>query len=193
MLLVSTLIPILSACSDESPVKCTEANCSRCHGSDGDPAPPPDTAGRQGTDSITVGAHASHLEPSDWHAPISCTECHVVPACLDDPGHIDTDAPAEITWGSLATSRGASPSFDRSAGTCSGVYCHGSTLTGGTLEGPTWTVVDSTQDACGTCHGLPPDPPHPSTSACSTCHASVIDASMSFIDPSLHVNGSPDF
>ena len=41
---------------------------------------------------------------------------------------------------------------------------------GGLNTTPDWTVVDGTQDACGTCHGLPPDYPHVDRADCESCH-----------------------
>jgi predicted CxxxxCH...CXXCH cytochrome family protein len=184
------------ACSGsrDDPGECVEANCTRCHGSEEDPAPPSDTSGNQGTEMMGVGAHRSHLEASDWHSQIACTECHVVPGCLDDVGHIDTPSPAEMTWGDLATADGADPLWQRSDATCSGVYCHGATLdAGGAIATPRWTIVDGSQAACGSCHGVPPDLPHAPVDVCSGCHGSVVDADMVFVDPSLHVNGRLDF
>ena len=115
-----------------------------------------------------------------------------MPATVDASGHIDA-SPAELTWGALASAGGAAPSFDRAAATCSGVYCHGSTLpSGGTNTKPLWTTVNGTQAACGTCHGLPPASPHPNISDCSLCHGMVVDKNLNFLDPSRHINGSVD-
>jgi predicted CxxxxCH...CXXCH cytochrome family protein len=49
--------------------------------------------------------------------------------------------------------------------------------------------VDGTQDACGTCHGLPPGGTHFALTRCSACHAAVIRADRTFVAPALHVNG----
>jgi len=75
--------------------------------------------------------------------------------------------------------------------TCSGVYCHGAVLQpGGSNNHPTWTTVDGTQAACGTCHGLPPGGTHPSSSSqCETCHGEVIAAGHVFLRPELHIDG----
>jgi predicted CxxxxCH...CXXCH cytochrome family protein len=78
-------------------------------------------------------------------------------------GH--SNGTAEISFGPLARTGGASPSWNGT--TCSNVYCHGS-FTGGKVYAPTWTApVTST---CGTCHGLPPVAPHPQNADCSACH-----------------------
>ncbi|MBI2892835.1 MAG: CxxxxCH/CxxCH domain-containing protein [Deltaproteobacteria bacterium] len=138
-----------------------------------------------------MGAHQSHLEPADWHADVPCSECHVVPAAVESPGHIDGDGVAEVTFGDRATEEGATPAW--SGVSCSGAYCHGATLSGGTMTAPVWTMVDGTQVACGTCHSLPPTEDHPALDQCYLCHDSVIDETLEFVDPTLHINGDVDF
>ncbi len=169
---------------------CTPSSCTRCHGSADNYAPPGDTSGRTDPSLPTVGAHQAHLGPSDWHATMACSECHVVPACLNDPGHVDTPVPAELTWGALASTDGASPAYAGSTHSCSGVYCHGATLLpGGSVTSPVWNVVDGTQASCGSCHGLPPDPPHTTDTNCAGCHGDVIGSDGTFVNASLHING----
>jgi predicted CxxxxCH...CXXCH cytochrome family protein len=164
-------------------------SCNACHGSEDNAAPPVDTNGNSDTTLTTVGAHQPHLGPSTWHREVECSDCHVVPAAVDDPGHID-DPPAELTWGAVPLADGATPTADAS---CTGVYCHGTTLEpGGTLTAPVWTTVDGTQAVCGTCHSLPPGGTHTTLDACELCHGAVIDASDNFVDPSLHINGVVD-
>ncbi|MEI8259121.1 MAG: CxxxxCH/CxxCH domain-containing protein, partial [Deltaproteobacteria bacterium] len=165
--------------------------CDSCHGSGGDPAPPRDTTGATTTSTRGVGAHQSHLGPSTWHAPIECTQCHVVPTDPSAPGHMDTAGPAELTWGPLATSDGATPAWDGT--TCAGAYCHGATLQpGGTNTTPDWTTVDGSQAACGTCHGLPPGGTHPTNTNCELCHSTVMGAGGTIVNPALHINGVVD-
>ncbi len=97
----------------------------------------------------SVGAHREHLATSNWHKAVTCEDCHLRPSLVDDPDHIDTDLPVELTYGGLATANGAVPSFN--GDNCSN-YCHGQTLiAGGGNTTPSWTTVDNTQDACGTC------------------------------------------
>ena len=122
---------------------------------------------------------------------MACTECHVVPGSVADPGHLDTALPAELTFGPRATAGGAAPDFNGT--TCTSVYCHGATLSGGSLTEPAWTTVDGTQAECGSCHGLPPTEGHPTASHCSYCHPSVIDDALTIINPALHVNGRTDY
>ena len=162
--------------------------CDSCHGSAGNPAPPTSTTGATSTTDRGVGAHRSHLGPKTWHAEVTCDECHIVPVTTSDPGHVGP-LPAETTFGSLAQSGGAKPKWN--GATCTNVYCHGATLDGGagSNTAPTWTAVDGTQAACGTCHGLPPGGTHPQNSQCSVCHGAVIAADGGIINPSLHIDG----
>ena len=165
--------------------------CNSCHGSAANPAPPRDLAGNVGTASRGVGAHQSHLRASTWHVPLSCGDCHIVPATVGDATHMDTDGRAEVTFGTLANSVGAAPSWDGNS--CSRVYCHGDTLSGGANVQPLWTRVDGSQAACGTCHGLPPAGTHHMAGfQCFECHGNVVDQNMQIINPSLHMNAQLD-
>ena len=163
--------------------------CTSCHGSGSDPAPPMDTLNNSDTSSRGVGAHQSHLATgSSWRADLACIDCHTRPAAISDVGHNDTPLPAELIWSDLATDSGAlSPTFDGTQ--CSNVYCHGGNISGGSNITPTWTTVDGSQDACGTCHGLPPDPPHSASTTCETCHGDVMGVGTVIIEPTLHIDG----
>ena len=163
-------------------------DCNSCHGGPDGPAPPADTHGNEDTGARGVGAHAEHLADSDWRAPIACTDCHAVPGDVGDPDHIDGDGIAELVWGQRANADGAAPDWDGVS--CDGVYCHGATLSGGTETTPTWTQVDGSQDACGTCHGLPPTENHTASDQCSACHAPVVDDQRNIVRPDLHINGT---
>ena len=48
---------------------------------------------------------------------VFCDACHVIPYDIAAPGHID-EAPAELTFGTLATTAGATPSWDHGQTTC---------------------------------------------------------------------------
>ncbi|MEI8259778.1 MAG: CxxxxCH/CxxCH domain-containing protein, partial [Deltaproteobacteria bacterium] len=171
-------------------VDVTTASCESCHGGGGSAAPPTGVGGETATTARAVGAHRAHLTtPSTWHAPVTCAECHVVPTRSTSPGHLDTPLPAEVTWGALATTDTATPSW--SGTTCSGTYCHGATLVAGagTNTAPTWTVVDGTQDACGTCHGLPPGGTHYALTRCEACHSASMGPGRTFANPALHIDG----
>lgn len=100
-----------------------------------------------------TGGHAVHLKAGPFTTPAACSDCHVVPTDRDDPGHIDSDLPAEVTLvGLRATAGELSPVFER--GRCSNVACHGAHLEDGAARTGDW--VDPGTLACGDCHGLPP-------------------------------------
>jgi predicted CxxxxCH...CXXCH cytochrome family protein len=113
-----------------------------------------------------------------------------VPAGINDQGHIDSDLPAELRWGSLA----GNGAWDGAR--CSNTYCHGGPsgpLTGGNATSPQWTRVDGTQTQCGSCHGAPPPPPHPSGNDCGQCHPTMTPgAGLVIAYPALHIDGTVD-
>jgi predicted CxxxxCH...CXXCH cytochrome family protein len=177
-------------------VDVVELACNTCHGNEENAAPPVDTLGNSDTSFRGVGVHQAHLQDSDWHATIACDECHLVPSSLSEAGHVDSALPAELTWGALARSDGAQPSFDADNTTCSGVYCHGSTLKGtGLNRSPDWTPAGSGTVACGSCHSIPPDAGHPTRSDCVACHECVVDENQVLRPENshLHVNGTVNF
>lgn len=167
------------------------AECTQCHGKNDSPAPPFDLSGNTQTTARGVGAHQSHLDPAPtWHDRILCDDCHRVPETTGDSGHLDGDNVAELTFGGRATTGGASPDWNGT--TCSGSYCHGGTLPGGQLTEPTWTIVDGSQKACGSCHAAPPPAPHPDSTDCGTCHPTIEPGTDHFLDPASHINGVVD-
>lgn len=160
--------------------------CRTCHGGATSAAPPADLLGGTSTDLITVGAHQTHVNEDGTFARISCNQCHAQFAGYADPNHIDTTTAgmAEVVFGVVATDSGrVSPVWDRNAGTCSSVYCHGS-FDGGNAVIPRWTGAE--QAECGSCHSLPPTShtTHEQQHGCSTCH---------LFDQALHVNGVVNF
>jgi len=166
-----------------------QAGCRSCHGSLVNAAPPSAVEGAVATSEIGVGAHQSHLTGGVFSRPVACEECHLVPARVDDPGHIDTALPAEVTFGPLATGTGAaSATWDHDARVCTS-YCHGATLAGGSKPMPVWTTVDGTEAACGTCHGLPPGGSHPQSSACELCHAPTAGPGRTIANRATHIDG----
>lgn len=160
--------------------------CTSCHGSTTNAAPPKALDGTTATTGRGVGAHQAHLTSgSTWHRDGVCTDCHVVPGHLEDPGHLDP-SPADLTWGTVAKADGVTPAFD---GTTCTAYCHGASI--GAAVTPLWTSVGQGQAACGTCHGLPPAAPHPSSSNCQQCHPDI-GASLAFTQPQKHIDGVVD-
>jgi predicted CxxxxCH...CXXCH cytochrome family protein len=190
-------------------------SCAACHGlatrsTDqlANAAPPKDRHGSSDTSQRGVGAHQSHLNPPAGaiSLPVACTECHVAPPTTgpNQLVHVGPapDSPAKLSWGPLASAKGAVPAYDRATATCTN-YCHGQTLTngGGTITRPVWTIVNGSQDACGTCHGAPPaDVSHvfhagitALTVTCSTCHPpGYAPNSVGPAVVGLHVNGVRD-
>ncbi len=138
--------------------------CNVCH------APPGttdffDTHGDHDAGSPSVGAHTAHLVGGRLRGPLGCPDCHIQPKTAFDPGHVDTDLPAEVFpagWdGGLAQFDGTTPTFDYQNLTCGSVYCHGAgnslvsqDQTAGLIRNPVWNGTD--QAKCGACHGLPP-------------------------------------
>src|SRR5947207_1163102 len=106
------------------------ARCATCHGDpnrSGDfllrAAPPRDVLGSTDPSYPGVGAHQVHLRASATHAAIACDECHKVPERTDSPGHADSPAPAELTFGTLARTGDRNPSYEDTR-TCRDTYCH---------------------------------------------------------------------
>jgi predicted CxxxxCH...CXXCH cytochrome family protein len=171
-------------------------SCTACHGSV-NPAPPVDTEGHSSTTASGVGAHQTHVLGTERSRAVPCEECHVVPQSVLDPGHIDSARPAELTFSGAALAYGAKPRYQN--GSCSDTSCHGAVFpdddpSGGSNTTPVWTRVDGTQATCGSCHGIPPPPPHPLPSyPCNHCHGDIADDGMTFTHPELHVDGVVTF
>ena len=169
--------------------------CYACHGSAASPAPPQDLSGSMLTSSPGVGAHQRHINGSATARPVACSECHLVPTTLLDPGHVDTAGGAELTFSGVAVSFGATPAYDKATNQCANTYCHGAMFvsghpSGGTNTQPDWT--SSFGSGCNeNCHLMPPPSPgHPSFPLpCSDCHVNLNPDLQTFIDPSLHING----
>jgi len=170
-----------------------QSDCTFCHGDDatGSPAPPPNVAGETDTAAAGVGAHAKHLAgDSTWHGlVITCNDCHPMPAGVLTPGHVNGSV--DIEFGEAATQSGAEPTWDGE--TCTNVYCHGGGLNAADEDAlaPAWNVVDGTQAACGTCHGLPPTVQHAPMEKCAMCHSCVsVDAATIRAEGAyLHIDG----
>lgn len=172
-----------------------KGECYDCHGQAPNAWPAPGLEGETNTDTLSVGAHAAHMLGGEIAGPMACASCHKVPEKLDDPGHLDSERPAELTFGGIAVHEGTQPSWNRgeNTGTCSSVYCHGATLQGGSNTEPEWTKVGEGEAACGSCHSLPPPAPHPASTACASCHpGTALDDSHIVPGGGLHVNGVVD-
>jgi predicted CxxxxCH...CXXCH cytochrome family protein len=174
-------------------------NCTTCHGDavSNDPSPPKAVNGATVTGDPGVGAHAQHLGISTWHRDGACTDCHQVPA-----SNLHTNGVTEIAFGAPGNADGALPAYDKGQTTCTGSYCHGTTLqpakTGATaVTAPKWNKVDGSQSACGSsCHTNPPGGTHSQHADCKICHTAVIAAfdtqtsAAVWFDRVKHINGT---
>ena len=85
-------------------------------------------------------------------------------------------------------------SYDPTSGNCT-TYCHGSSLNGGSILAPRWSITDGTQAACGACHGVPPvGGGHPFVSSaltgCAVCHPDTMNANGTLnVAGGRHVDG----
>lgn len=196
-------------------VSCVECHlqsgvCTNCHGGLDNQlgAPPYGLEGEIEDTLLAVGAHTVHLSGSYLAAGIECSTCHLVPALLLEPSHLDLDAVAagqlvdsiaEINFSGLVDSNLAV--WDRTTRSCTGVYCHGAFENGRTTNAPVWTSR-TPQAHCGSCHDIGISPKELGgihdvhfrlfSIACAECHASVLDTGYVIVEPSLHVNGVVD-
>lgn len=169
-----------------------DATCTSCHGAD-NAAPPVDAQGNSDTRFEGVGAHQTHVLGTERSRAVPCSECHAVPEDVLETGHVDSARPAELAFSGVALANGAAPRYEN--GTCKSTSCHGAVFPGGHLSGgsntePSWTRVDGTEAACGSCHGYPPPPPHPNPgNPCHNCHFNMAEDDLSFTRPDQHVDG----
>jgi predicted CxxxxCH...CXXCH cytochrome family protein len=145
-------------------------NCTTCHGST-NPAPPVDLAGNSNSGSRGVGMHQQHLAGGLLGPGMGCSTCHVVPATLTTPGHINATPQAVITfnpssiafmrtnvdttlyWSSTLPTVVPNPSYSLATIKCSSTYCHGNFKNGNPTNAPAWNDTTAAAVACGTCHG----------------------------------------
>jgi predicted CxxxxCH...CXXCH cytochrome family protein len=190
------------------------ATCTGCHGgADNATGAPPaalwgfagDAARGGGTaDPVRVGAHTAHVTEGAFGPAFGCEVCHVKPSAIGAPNHIDVvaagDVPrATVTFGGLAVNGSGTPAWSRDNATCSSTYCHGATLADGaspSLKNPSWAGAN--QVYCGSCHGVPPLPPHVAVDTtngfgvCNPCHSFTVDGAGKIIPASQggkHLNG----
>ncbi|MGE0327613.1 MAG: CxxxxCH/CxxCH domain-containing protein, partial [Polyangiaceae bacterium] len=189
------LFGLMPSCLERHEERAIDSDVTRCASCHGDPtrsgdylqrsAPPINLIGATDIAYPSVGAHQFHVYGSETHGPVACNECHIVPEQVSDPGHADSAEPAEIHFGSLASQDGHDPTWSSKTRRCSDSYCHGA-------RSPSWTQPKPSDQACGTCHGLPPAPPHPQSERCSACHTGI-DAENHFPEARLHVNGQVEY
>lgn len=166
-----------------------EERCDLCHGSGPLGAPPPDLTGNIDRAAIGVGAHAAHLSGGASSRPVACGACHLVPEDAGAVGHLDETPRAEVVFGDVAVSGGRTPAWSRDDRRCSASWCHNPSPSLAPAS-PRWT--EALTLGCAGCHGMPPAPPHPQMTACSRCHADVIDETGAILLPLRHVDGIVD-
>lgn len=177
-----------TACHSTAGYPAWATTCTFCHGdrASGRASPPLDTQGRSIATNVSVGVHASHVATT-LTTPFACGECHPArgASVVTDAAHVDGDAQAELVFGALARTGGATPAYVRTSAasaTCSSVYCHGQ-FTGGSGSDPSWTAT--TQVTCTSCHGNSPATGEHAKHrgyACAECHGHAGSGST-------HVNG----
>ncbi len=166
--------------------------CDGCHGDGGVSAPPRALDGSTARSARGVGAHRDHLVDADWHRPVQCVSCHVVPTETGSPGHLDGDDVAEITFDAL----NPAATFAVTAARCDNLYCHGN----GRGNNGTMVWTDEVTMQCTSCHAMSAGGAaglggehgeHFGEGAgnCIECHQPVVDGSRNIIAPLLHVNG----
>jgi len=167
-------------------------DCSSCHGSAVNAAPPRALDGATSTSALGVGAHQRHMVAGVLAEPVACTECHPLPQNLLTHPSFEP-RPALVSFGVTATAGGAQPAFSRDTAECTNTYCHGATLSGAAeRRAPVWTRVDGSSASCTACHGNPPAAPHPANPACELCHGEVVAAGGAIVNRARHIDGVVD-
>ncbi|MBI5544180.1 MAG: CxxxxCH/CxxCH domain-containing protein, partial [Deltaproteobacteria bacterium] len=167
----------------------SEVDCSSCHGSAENAAPPGGLHRESDPADPAVGAHQSHLKDSALSKGFACAECHPIPAAIESDGH--GDGTVDLVFGPTASANGLKPHFSAATLTCSAVWCHGALLTGGVDPLPTWTDVGGGATSCGACHGAPPPAPHPQDPVCAKCHSATVKPDGTIdVQGGKHVDGT---
>lgn len=147
--------------------------CGACHGEGDDPWP-------------KTGAHQAHARANDAK-PVACETCHDIPLGRHPVG----TGNAKVRLLGLAVRGGLRATFDPVTKTCTGTYCHEGS--GRTEAAPRWT--DTSPMTCGSCHGVPPAPPHVQSATCNgaACHEGRTNAlAITAAGRLAHVDGVID-
>jgi predicted CxxxxCH...CXXCH cytochrome family protein len=162
------------ACGGEArQVTDAPSDCSTCHGGLAAVAPLP------------VGAHRAHVQGGAFAGPYGCEQCHPIPA-----HRLHADGRVNVAFGPIGAANGAPARWDPVTATCSETWCHG--RPGRAVDAPQWNAGAGAA-FCGSCHGLPPGPPHPAVApdGCRGCHVDTIreDGTID-VAGGKHVNGA---
>ncbi|MBX7100210.1 MAG: CxxxxCH/CxxCH domain-containing protein [Myxococcaceae bacterium] len=167
---LALLAALLAGCLvPREPAGHDDGTCTACHGDATRPgdalaraAPPKDLRGNSEVRFPGVGAHQRHLEGTGQFPKVACQTCHPVPATPTAEGHNDGRTQVLVS------------AYDPITRTCAGSACH-------PAASGEWTKPRPPEQTCGTCHGLPPPPPHPRAGDCVACHGAL--------SPATHVDG----
>ncbi|MBI4704297.1 MAG: hypothetical protein HY744_24595 [Deltaproteobacteria bacterium] len=165
--------------------------CGACHGTKESYAPPPDLSGSEAAAGMGVGAHQIHATGGASSRPVACESCHLVPAAVSDPGHLDGSAHAEVAFGAVAVTADRQPVWSREQARCAGGWCHGPT-SADDPPSPIWTSAPAEPLPCDGCHGMPPPAPHAPSPKCTVCHGEVVEGepgNVTIKDRDKHVDG----
>lgn len=139
-------------------------------------------------------SHSTHLNAKTYGQSMECGDCHVVPADWFVTGHLDGKVGVSFNELDLAMANGSTSVWDGKS--CNDNYCHGATLSGGTLISPAWDGSQTPNGMqCGMCHGYPPED-HPATGKCSSCHFSAYETGedgVKRLNTAKHINGDVDY
>jgi predicted CxxxxCH...CXXCH cytochrome family protein len=188
----------LAGCDSPRTGERAAVNCTGCHGQQvasfdaetdlAKAAPPVGTRGGTRTTDLDVGQHQAHLNTGPFALGFACETCHVVPT---DDGHADEPVVVTLQGAGQTLLPANLGRYDATAHTCD-TYCHGSDITGGTLETkpPSWTQSFSNCDAC---HGLPSHIGSDDLTTCATCHPDTMSSDGTLnVAGGKHVNGHID-
>ena len=176
------------------------SHCTPCHGTPGFTSAGADplvsaAQPRALFGDADPGLHRTHLLDGELRRAVECASCHLLPTV---PSAHPAQQQGKVTFSRLATTSwtGAplAPTWDATARTCAGTYCHGGFKNGANAT-PTWLAGEVA--TCGSCHGVNPTsgpggthPTFSSTKTCGDCHGAGYTGST--VDLDLHMNGALD-
>jgi predicted CxxxxCH...CXXCH cytochrome family protein len=161
--------------------------CNGCHGLSNATGTPDYASG--GAAVALANSHAKHVASA-----ADCDACHTntttTGTAIKAGSALHTNGAIDVSFNPAKA--GVTATWTAGTKTCANVYCHGSTLTGGTAKSPVW---GATLSGCGTCHGYPPvTTVHTGKTPtdCITCHPHVNATGTGFTDATKHLNSVVD-
>ena len=192
--------PSCDACHTPTDPQAWRTDCVFCHGGveNQTGAPPRNLDGSSTSAGGTFPPHDAHVRTAITEA-LDCVECHIKPTDVLSVGHV-FDYPPGVAEVDLGGGRSSLGTYDRSAGRCANLYCHGNGLgDNGTLAStdPPMTCeschpgANSASMDLGQMSGLHGF--HVSVGAgCQDCHQATTADGMTIVTPTLHINGQRD-